>query len=104
MTWLKSAVAAATPDQPLRIPIDGARGGAFMKVTGAGGRVTIAGPRMTRTAEWRDLAPHEIGSIAGAVGRSNPPTPRDAQRRRMWIAAFAAEYGLQPAHPPAGRK
>lgn len=102
MTWVKSVVAASTADRSLLIPLDLPRGSGFMKVWGADGRVVLTGPRGTRTAEWSDLAPREVGAVVNAAVRSNPRL--EAQRRRIWMAAFGEEYGLQPQRPPSGRR
>ncbi len=99
MTWLKSAVAGATPDRPLELRRDGSGGGAAM-AWGANGRVVFAGPGGRRTAEWSRLPPRVVGALFAATNRANPPQGPDGQRRWMWGRAFRDEYGLEPMGQP----
>jgi class 3 adenylate cyclase len=103
VTWLKSAVAAATSDRPLDVRGD-FPGVDAATAWGVGGRVVFAGAGGRRTAEWSQLPPWTIGALLQAANRANPPQGGDALRHRTWGRIFSDEYGLKPVNEPQSRR
>ena len=101
MTVTRTAVAAATAERPLTMQSDTGRGQVTMRAWGSDGRVILAGPRGSRTADWSDLQPWEVARLTEAATHMTTPTPQEVQERRQWLVAFRTEYDLPP---PRGRR
>jgi class 3 adenylate cyclase len=99
MSWLKSVVGSASPEQPLLTSPDPTAGVAA-KAWGADGRVVFTGASGTRTAEWSQLPPRMVAGLYEAANRAKPPAGAEGPQRRLWGRAFAEEYGLRPAREP----
>jgi class 3 adenylate cyclase len=105
MIWLRARVAAATEDRPLEIRSDLPGNIEYTKVWGAAnGRLTIAGPTGVKTIDWSSLPPRVVTWIVDAAVRANPLTRPEAQRLRMWAAAFNDEYNLAAPRAPVNRR
>jgi class 3 adenylate cyclase len=99
MTWLKSVVAGATPEQPLEVRRDFS-GVEAAKAWGADGRLVFDGPGGRRTVEWSQLPARTVGALFEAANRTDPPQGPEGARRRVWARTFGDEHGLKPMREP----